>query len=117
MVCLGQLISDDGRRKKLYHLTYLATAIRPTGAIDDVDLARNERKVIVNLLVALRSLHPQPDGARTVRPGLTRTFDGTDPLIVAQIVDDLDIIDVLVRPRAPIGHLGQMTVLLMRGGE
>lgn len=102
---------------ELHHLTYLATAIRPTGAIDDVDLARNERKVVVDLLVALRSRQPQPDCTRTVRPGLTGPFDGTDPLIVAQVVDDFNIIDIIVRPWTPIGHLGQVTVLLMRGGE
>ena len=67
--------------------TYVATAIwvcrRLAGAIDDVDFIRNERKVPVDLFVALRSRHLQPNGTRSVRPVLTGPFDGIDPLIVA----------------------------------
>lgn len=61
----------------------LATAIRPTSAIDDVNLARNERQIIVDLAIALGRRHPQSDGTRLVRPGLRGTFDGADPLVVA----------------------------------
>ena len=61
----------------------LATAIGPTSAINDVNLARDERQIIVDLAIALGGRHPQSDGTRLIRPGLGGTFDGTDPLVVA----------------------------------
>ena len=61
----------------------LATTIGPTSAINDVNLAGNERQIIVDLAIALGGRHPQSDGTRLVRPGLGGTFDGADPLVVA----------------------------------
>lgn len=61
----------------------LATAIFTASAINDVNLARDERQIIVDLAIALGGRHPQSDGTRLIRPGLGGTFDGADPLVVA----------------------------------
>ena len=61
----------------------LATAIGPASAINDVNLARDELQIIVDLAIALGGRHPQSDGTRLIRPGLRGTFDGADPLVLA----------------------------------
>ena len=91
----------------------LATAIGPTRAINDVNLARDECQIIVNLAVALGGRHTQSDSTRLIRPGLGGTFDGADPLVVAQVVDDFNVVDVAVWPWTPIGSLGQLAVILV----